>query len=138
MILRVIYGIWYLPLFLILTILAGIIGLIGSKFSRNFVRVISSQIWGAIVLGPAFINIKVTGQKNLPPTGGFILLVNHRSLLDIPATCLAVERPISWVAKSSLGKIPIFGSVLKAAHILVDRKGGVESAKKMLTDAATL
>ncbi|MDR1038768.1 MAG: 1-acylglycerol-3-phosphate O-acyltransferase [Deltaproteobacteria bacterium] len=132
---RAVKAAWYLPLFTVMTLAAGAVCLAGSLFSGRFARTVSGQVWGSIVLGPAFIGLDVKGAENVPPGGGFIVYANHRSLLDIPAASMAVDRPLSWVAKSALGRIPVFGWVLKRAHMLVEREGGAEAARKMITEA---
>jgi 1-acyl-sn-glycerol-3-phosphate acyltransferase len=135
---RIIFAIWYLPVFFVLTIVAGFVCLLGSLFSKKFARFVSDEIWGTIVLGPAFIKLKIRGRENIPKgPGGFIVFSNHRSMLDIPAVSIAIERPLSWVAKASLGKIPVFGWVLKRVHMLVEREGGSESARKMIEEATS-
>ncbi|MDR1036151.1 MAG: 1-acyl-sn-glycerol-3-phosphate acyltransferase [Deltaproteobacteria bacterium] len=126
---------WYLPLFTVMTVSAGIVCLAGSVFSKRFARTVSGQVWASVVLGPAFIAMDVTGADKIPPGGGFIVYANHRSLLDIPAAAMAVEKPLSWIAKSALGRIPVFGWVLKRVHMLVEREGGAEAARKMITEA---
>ncbi|MDR1606831.1 MAG: 1-acyl-sn-glycerol-3-phosphate acyltransferase [Deltaproteobacteria bacterium] len=133
---RFFFAIWYWPIFFVLTILAGFVCLIVSLFSKKATRYISSHVWAAIVLTPAAIKIKVEGQENLPAKGGFIIFANHRSLLDIPTVAKATGRSISWVAKAALGQIPVFGWVLKRVHMLVDRGGGADAAKKMLIEAS--
>ncbi|MDR3155455.1 MAG: 1-acyl-sn-glycerol-3-phosphate acyltransferase [Deltaproteobacteria bacterium] len=132
---RLLLAAWYLPLFLILTVAAGAVCLAGSLFSKSFARVVSGQVWASVVLGPAFIGMDVTGLGNIPPGGGFIVYANHRSLLDIPAAAMAVEKPLSWVAKAALGRIPVFGWVLRRVHMLVEREGGAEAARKMISEA---
>ncbi|MDR1578513.1 MAG: 1-acyl-sn-glycerol-3-phosphate acyltransferase [Deltaproteobacteria bacterium] len=134
---RVFFALWYWPIFFVLTVLAGLVCLLVSLFSKRASRIICGQVWATIVLKPAAITIKVHGQENLPPGGGFIIFANHRSLLDIPTVAMATKRPISWVAKAALGRIPVFGWALKRGHLLVDRGGGADAAKKMLKEAST-
>ena len=134
---RVLFAIWYLPIFAVLTILAGAICLIVSFFSKNLVRRVTSQGWAHIVLNPARIHVETLGREKLPDpsSGGFIIFANHRSLLDIPTVGLATNRSISWVAKDALGRIPIFGWTLRRVHMLVDRDGSAQSAKSMIAEA---
>jgi 1-acyl-sn-glycerol-3-phosphate acyltransferase len=132
---RLIAAVWYLPLFTVMTILLGAVCLVGSLFSKGFARAVSGQVWAASVLGPAFILPRLSGEENIPPGGGFIVYANHRSLIDIPAASLAIARPLSWVAKSALGRIPVFGWVLKRVHLLVEREGGLSSARTMISEA---
>ncbi|MDR1309118.1 MAG: 1-acyl-sn-glycerol-3-phosphate acyltransferase [Deltaproteobacteria bacterium] len=136
---RFLFGLWYLPIFVVLTILSGLVCLAASCFSKHLCRRITSQVWAHIVLDPAFIRVEiVSGREFLPAPGdgGFIVFANHRSLLDIPTVARATGRAISWVAKAALGRIPVFGWTLRRAHMLVDRAGGAEAAKQMLTEAA--
>jgi 1-acyl-sn-glycerol-3-phosphate acyltransferase len=135
---RVLFTIWYLPIFAVLTILAGLLCLAVSFVDKNLTRRITSQVWARIVLDPAGIKVETTGRGHLPPpkSGGFIIFANHRSLLDIPTVAEATGRSISWVAKGALGRIPIVGWTLKRAHLLVDRGGSAEAAKKMISEAS--
>ncbi|MDR1083308.1 MAG: 1-acyl-sn-glycerol-3-phosphate acyltransferase [Deltaproteobacteria bacterium] len=130
------FGLWYWPVFFILTVTAGFICLTASLFSKNISRFITSRVWAFIVLDPAFIKVETYGRENLPPGGGFIVFANHRSILDIPAVARATGRSISWVAKAALGRIPVFGWTLKRVHLLVDRGGGPEAAKQMVAEAS--
>jgi 1-acyl-sn-glycerol-3-phosphate acyltransferase len=133
---KAIFALWYYPLFISLTLLSGLLCLFVSLFSKRAARVVSGEIWASVVLGPAFIKLKVTGKENIPVGGGFIVYLNHRSLLDIPAAAMATELPITWVAKASLGRIPLFGWCLKRAHMLIERQGGTESLRKMVSEAS--
>ncbi|MDR2406438.1 MAG: 1-acyl-sn-glycerol-3-phosphate acyltransferase [Deltaproteobacteria bacterium] len=133
---RLVFAVWYLPLFLILTLLSGLLCLFLSLFSRRLARVVTGVVWAAVVFGPAFIKLEVRGKENVPHKGGFITFLNHRSLLDIPAAAMATDLPLTWVAKSSLGRIPLFGWCLKRGHMLIQRDGGTESLKKMIAEGA--
>jgi 1-acyl-sn-glycerol-3-phosphate acyltransferase len=135
---RFFFGLWYVPIFSVLTIVSGLICLLVSCFSKNLSRLITSQIWARVVLDPAAITVEVHGRELLPDpsAGGYIIFANHRSLLDIPTVAEATGRRISWVAKAALGRVPVFGWVLARVHLLVDRDGGSEAARKMLSEAA--
>ncbi|MDR2301255.1 MAG: 1-acyl-sn-glycerol-3-phosphate acyltransferase [Deltaproteobacteria bacterium] len=137
--LRFFYALWYLTIFTVLTIVSGLVCLVVSLFSKKIARFITGQVWAYIVLWPAFIKVElVSGREYLPDpkTGGFIVFANHRSLLDIPTVAKATGRDFSWVAKAALGKIPIFGWVLRRTHMLVDRGGSADAAKQMLHEAS--
>ncbi|MDR2443136.1 MAG: 1-acyl-sn-glycerol-3-phosphate acyltransferase [Deltaproteobacteria bacterium] len=134
---RFFFCLWYAPIFAVFTILTGLVCLTLSFISKKFTRRITSQGWAHVVLDPAFIKVKVTGQEHLPDpqSGGYIIFANHRSLLDIPTVAVATGRSISWVAKAALGRLPVFGWTLKRVHLLVDRGGSPEAAKQMVTEA---
>ncbi|UQZ89118.1 hypothetical protein C4J81_07870 [Deltaproteobacteria bacterium Smac51] len=141
---RFCYVLWYVPVFVGLTIVTAVVCLVASLFSTRAARYITNKVWGHIVLDPAAIRLVTTGRENLPGrdddgpdgTGGFIVYANHTSLTDIPTISLAVGRPVSFVAKASLGKIPFFGWAMVKAHMLVNREGGAEAAKQMVAEAS--
>jgi 1-acyl-sn-glycerol-3-phosphate acyltransferase len=135
--LRLLYALWYFVAFLSLTLVCGVLCLIASLFSKRAARVFTGEIWAGAVLGPALISVSVSGRENLPPGGGgFVVFLNHRSLLDIPAAALATGLPLTWLAKYQLGSIPLFGWCLKRAHMLIVREGGSGAAKAMVEEAS--
>jgi 1-acyl-sn-glycerol-3-phosphate acyltransferase len=136
-ILRALYLAWYLPVLTLLTILLSGASLAAGLLSRRLARHLTNIAWGHAVLAPAGLRLLVSGRENLPPgPGGFILYANHSSLLDIPAVALATRLPLSWVAKASLGRVPFFGWALARVHLLVDREGGAEAARRLVEEAS--
>ncbi|MDR2340496.1 MAG: 1-acyl-sn-glycerol-3-phosphate acyltransferase [Deltaproteobacteria bacterium] len=133
--LRALFAVWYYAFFLTLTLLAGFLCLFLSLFSRKAARVVTGVVWASVVFGPAFIGLETRGRDNIPKKGGFVIFVNHRSLLDIPAVAMSTGLPVTWLAKASLGRIPLFGWCLKRGHMLIEREGGTEAAKKMVAEA---
>jgi len=132
------YVLYYVPLLTFLTVILGSASVVLSYFSTRAARYLTNRLWGYAVLLPAGIRLKTVGLENLPASGrGFIIFANHSSLTDIPTVALATKLPVSWVAKASLGKIPFFGWALARVHMLVDRGGGPESARKMVEEAET-
>lgn len=135
-IIRFLYLAWYLPILVGGTIVLGLLCFVVSYFSPRAARHISNNWWGHLVLNPAGIRLKVYGLESLPQgQGGFIIYANHSSLLDIPTVALATQKPLSWIAKASLGRIPFFGWALARVHMLVDRGGSAEAARKMVDEA---
>ncbi len=61
-----------------------------------------------------FFKMKVRGAENIPKRGGFILASNHVSFLDPLALGAASGRNLNFMARDSLFKIPVFGSLIKA------------------------
>lgn len=59
------------------------------------------------------IRVSTYGLENFPKTGGAILAANHESMFDIPLLC-SLGRPLSWISKEEIGRIPFLGWSLKA------------------------
>lgn len=55
---------------------------------------------------------KIKGLENLPPEGPVILAVNHVSLWDPIVAACSISRPVSFMAKEELFKVPILGPIL--------------------------
>lgn len=47
---------------------------------------------------------RVTGRENIPPEGGAIVAMNHRSNWDVPIAALATKRKLRFMAKAEMFK----------------------------------
>jgi 1-acyl-sn-glycerol-3-phosphate acyltransferase len=63
----------------------------------------------------------VKKEAKLDPKKQYIFCPNHPSTLDIPMMFYTSKKPVSFIGKSSLGKIPIFGYYYRRFNVLVDR-----------------
>ena len=57
---------------------------------------------------------KTIGISNLPKTGGDVIVSNHGSHLDPPILGHALGRPVAFMAKSELFRIPILSFIISA------------------------
>ncbi len=55
---------------------------------------------------------RVHGAEMVPASGGVIICCNHISWWDPPILGCSISRPISYMAKEELFKIPVFGRIL--------------------------
>jgi 1-acyl-sn-glycerol-3-phosphate acyltransferase len=84
------------------------------------------------------------GAKNLPPSGPLMVLVNHASLLDVPALMVLDPYPNTvFIAKASLFDVPFVGWLIRQwGAIAVERQGrdstGVRTLLKALHDGKVL
>ena len=130
------YAVWFVSVITVATVVLGLATVVVSFFSPKTARYITDVAWSHCVLTLAAIRVETIGLENLPESdGGYIFFANHTSAADIPAVGLATGKLVSWLAKASLGKIPFFGWGLARVHMLVDRGGGPEAAKKMVAEA---
>ncbi len=67
----------------------------------------------------------------MPLDGPLIVACNHRSYFDPPALGVALPRPVSYMAKIELFRIPVLGSVIRRLNAFpVDRSRGDVAAIK--------
>lgn len=63
--------------------------------------------------------------------GPAVYVSNHQAMLDIPALALAIDAPFVFVARGSLRRVPLVGSVLdRSPCVFIDRNapGGAQQA----------
>ncbi|WP_336514364.1 lysophospholipid acyltransferase family protein [Pollutibacter soli] len=78
--------------------------------------------WMSVFFFLVGVRLKIYGRKNFAPGENYIVVSNHNSLMDVPLTTARIPGPNMTIAKSEMGKIPIFGIIYRRGSILVDRK----------------
>lgn len=93
-----------------------------------------------IALSLFFRKIETVNADEVPKTGGLIFVLNHpNGLVDPALVFVSLPRRISFLAKSTLFRMPVISAILKTAESLpVYRKidAGEDVAKNQLTFAA--
>ena len=82
--------------------------------------------FGRIVLCPTFRLLhrcRVEGLENVPAEGGALLVANHASWLDPPILGCALKRPVYFMAKAELFKMPFFSWALPRLNAFPVRRG---------------
>jgi 1-acyl-sn-glycerol-3-phosphate acyltransferase len=57
--------------------------------------------------------VRMRGRENLP-SGGYIMASSHRSMMDIPLNARLTHRPLRYMGKASLFKIPVLGWLFRS------------------------
>lgn len=75
--------------------------------------------------------IDVTGQEKLPKSGPYVLVANHVTNVDALAVAYLVyvklKRAPHFLAKESLFRVPVIGSILRAAGQIPVYRGGLRN-----------
>jgi 1-acyl-sn-glycerol-3-phosphate acyltransferase len=78
---------------------------------------------------------EVYGAENVPTVGPVILASNHASFLDPPLVGAATTREINYMARETLFRFPILGSILRGVNAVpVDREGGGAAGLRAILD----
>lgn len=69
-----------------------------------------------------FLRFEIRGVENIPMTGGALIVGNHLHNLDPVLVCIACPRPIHYMAKDDLFRIPVIGWLIaRVGAFPVDR-----------------
>lgn len=82
-------------------------------------------LWASVGL---LFRLNVQGGGNLPAEGPVILAANHRSYLDPVVLALASRRPVAYMAKAELFKIPLLGPLIRALYAFPVHRGAGDRA----------
>jgi 1-acyl-sn-glycerol-3-phosphate acyltransferase len=117
-------GLWGTALVLTPTmgLMAGTSALMGDR--RGQVWWSATQSWAAGIIRSAGVtDLIVKGVDVLYDGRPYILMANHQSHLDPPSIIRSSTRPIGFLTKQELRRVPIFGWALeRTGHVFVDRK----------------
>ena len=93
-----------------------------------------AYVWMSLFFFLTFIRVKITGQEKMKKGETYIIVCNHKSLMDVPLTSGRIPGPNKTIAKIEMARIPFFGIIYKRGSVLVDRKNAAsrrESFNKM-------
>jgi len=65
------------------------------------------------ILFTVWFRCRVRGLHHIPPTGGGLVLINHQSFLDPLLVQLALSRPMGFLARDGLYRVPFVSWVLR-------------------------
>ncbi|WP_078546045.1 lysophospholipid acyltransferase family protein [Litchfieldia alkalitelluris] len=90
-----------------------------------------------------FYRIEVIGHDNIPESGPVIICSNHIDNLDPPVVGISVKRPVHFMAKEELFKVPILGKIISKTHAFPVKRGmsdrdALRKALKVLKDGNVL
>ena len=97
------------------------------KISKNKPR--QSFFYGCVsylIVFPIFRLLfrgQTIGISNLPKAGGVVVVSNHGSHLDPPILGHALGRPVAFMAKSELFKVPILSLIISACGAYPVKRG---------------
>lgn len=95
----------------------------GQKEEMNEVIFQTAQTWARKLVKLTGSTIEVEGRENLPENESFVLVSNHQGNFDIPILIGFLERPIGFISKVEVKKLPIIRDWMVYMNcVFLDRK----------------
>ncbi len=80
----------------------------------------------------------VKGVENLPTEGNVLYVANHQSYMDIPAVMATLDRPLGFILKDDLTKIPFFDKWIAQMQCVPIARGEARKALEAILKAAKI
>jgi 1-acyl-sn-glycerol-3-phosphate acyltransferase len=81
----------------------------------------------AVILMRVFFRLEVRGREHVPATGPVLIVSNHVSVLDPPFVGASAPRPLHFLAKEELFRVPVLGRLIHALNARPVRRDGSDS-----------
>ncbi len=75
-----------------------------------------------------WLRYRARGIDRLPVQGGALLLINHQSFLDPLLVGLPLRRPVSFLARDSLFRVPVIGWILRNTYVMPINRDAASTA----------
>ena len=102
--------------------------------SRSTVFFFARRFFGPGMVWSSGSKLEVAGLQHLPAEGACFFASNHQSAMDIPALYAALPRPLHYILKEELRRMPFIGWFAAAVGMIFvdrsDRKKSLESLKR--------
>ena len=93
-------------------------------------------VWARYVFEVTKSDVEVEGLEKLPKDKAVVFIANHQGLMDIPPLYGYSGKPMAFVAKIELSKIPLLSSWMKLLQCtFIDRKS-MRASLQAINDAA--
>jgi 1-acyl-sn-glycerol-3-phosphate acyltransferase len=89
---------------------------------RTDIMIRIARAWMAVFFLLSGLRLKIRGREHFAPGQNYVVVCNHRSMMDVPITSPGIPGANKTIAKASMAKIPLFGIIYKRGSVLVDRK----------------
>jgi 1-acyl-sn-glycerol-3-phosphate acyltransferase len=127
---------WTVITTVLYTLIFGIPVIVSAFFSRTGrIPYRLGKCWAWLLMRTNRVKIQIEGFEKVIRQRSYVFIANHASFLDPPAVALALQNPLRFVGKRSLGRIPLFGSAIRLARmILIDREDS-KNAREIINRA---
>ncbi len=92
--------------------------------------------WAQYVFKVCHSDVIVEGAEKLPKDRAVVFIANHQGAMDIPALFGYIDKPMTFVAKAELGKIPVLADWMKMLQCTFIERKSPRKSVQAIHDAA--
>lgn len=92
--------------------------------------------WANYTLKTIGVKVRTMGLENLPE-GNCLFVGNHQSYVDIPIVLSQIDKPIGFIAKKELKKVPFISYWMKRINCVFLDRANVRDAIESINQGAT-
>ncbi len=136
---------FFIPFFVLWALFCGLICILVAFIFGPDTADFLAVLWSRLVCFFIPVRVRIKGRNNYDTDKAYVVVVNHRSMVDIPVIHGWLGLKIKWVIKKELKKIPVFGSACESIGcIYVDRFDrfsaikSIQDAKKKMSKRASV
>lgn len=74
-----------------------------------------------------WLHVEAEGLEHIDNTRGGLLLLNHQSYLDPLLAAVLMRRPVAFLARDSLFRVPLLGALLRRTYVIPISRQAVRS-----------
>jgi len=129
-------ALWTILTTTIYTLIIGIPLIFAAFFSKTGkLPYVMGKSWAWLVMKTNRVKIQIEGFEKIIKTRSYVFISNHSSNLDPPIVALALQNQLRFVAKKSLGSIPVFGWAIHLAKMILIDRSNSNTARETLNRA---
>lgn len=119
-------GFMYAPILVISIVIIVVLMILFKNYRLNIRR-----SWAKFQRFCIGYDYEINGQFD---TSAQIIVINHKSMLDIMVLEELHPKNLAWVAKEEIGKIPILGLILKLPNMIPIKRDDPRAIVKLISD----
>lgn len=103
------------------------------------------QRWQASIFRAGNCTVEGFGMEHLDAACPYVVMSNHQSLLDVPSLYATFPGRLRMISKKELGRVPVWGSAMRAAGVVFVDRGArgkaiaaLDSAKALLSQGTSM
>ena len=126
----------FIPIFLLLTLVIGIIVIVGCMLGfGHFCSYYPGRFWSWITVRLLLLPVKVEGRENLEDRQSYVFVANHQGVFDIFLIYGFLHKHFKWMMKKELRRIFIVGKACESCRFIFVDKSSPSAIKRTYHEA---